>query len=72
MNANSDNWYLLNAVECWLHYFPSHEWTPKYVELRDTLQQSIQDSNPTEVEEERTQPTTSRPQRKTKAETPEE
>lgn len=39
MNPNDDKWLLLNAVECWLHYFPQHEWTASYVTLRDSLQQ---------------------------------
>lgn len=69
-NNAEEKFYLLNAVECWLHYFPSHEWTPKYVEIRDALQHSIQDINPTEVEEERTQPAPSRAPSKAKASTP--
>ena len=34
----SDDWLIKNAIGCWLHHFPDHQWTPRYKELvkRDT------------------------------------
>lgn len=47
----STDWLLLNAVECWLYYFPKHQWVPQYLELRDVLQEAINNKPPVEVEE---------------------
>lgn len=38
-DPNSRDWLMLNAVEAWLYYFPEHEWTDKYKELRDELRE---------------------------------
>ena len=29
----SDDWLIKNAIGCWLHHFPDHQWTPRYQEL---------------------------------------
>jgi hypothetical protein len=46
----SERWLLLNAIECWLYYFPQHQWAAQYKGLRDVLQQAV--ANETETKEE--------------------
>ena len=29
----NDDFFLRNAIHCWLHHFPDHKWTPIYQEL---------------------------------------
>ena len=29
----TDDWLIKNAIGCWLHHFPNHQWTPRYKEL---------------------------------------
>jgi len=65
----SKDWLLVNAIECWLFYFPQHEWAQQYKDLRDAIKQQVQDSDTTSVEEERTQPPSRRASSKTKAQT---
>ena len=35
MTAKSldDDYFVKNAISCWLHHFPEHKWTPIYKEL---------------------------------------
>lgn len=35
----TDDWLIRNAIGCWLHHFPDHQWTSRYEELvkRDTF-----------------------------------
>ena len=35
MNAKSldDDFFIKNAIACWLYHFPDHKWTPIYEEL---------------------------------------
>lgn len=35
MKAESldDDYFIKNAILCWLHYFPEHKWTDIYKEL---------------------------------------
>lgn len=61
----SEQWLMLNAVECWLHYFPDHQWTEQYKEIRDALQHTVQNSNTTQVEEQRKEQTSSTQERTT-------
>lgn len=28
-----DNYFIKNAILCWLHHYPNHRWTPVYEEL---------------------------------------
>jgi hypothetical protein len=28
------DYFIKNAISCWLHYFPDHKWAPIYRELR--------------------------------------
>ena len=28
-----DNYFIKNAILCWLHHYPNHRWTPIYEEL---------------------------------------
>ena len=41
----TDNWLMLNAIECWLHYFPDHQWVPQYITLRDALKELVEKEN---------------------------
>ena len=41
----TDNWLMLNAIECWLHYFPDHQWVPQYITLRDALKELVDKEN---------------------------
>ena len=38
-HKKTDDWLIKNAIGCWLHHFPDHQWTPRYRELvkRDTF-----------------------------------
>ena len=29
-----EDYFIKNAISCWLHHFPNHEWAPIYRELR--------------------------------------
>jgi hypothetical protein len=40
--AESREWLLLNAVECWLYHFPDHGWTPEYKALAAQLKQQLE------------------------------
>jgi len=31
----NDEYFIKNAISCWLHHFPNHKWTPIYEELRN-------------------------------------
>ena len=35
----SNDWLIRNAIGCWLHHFPEHQWTEQYKQLiqRDTF-----------------------------------
>ena len=35
----NDDWFVRNAIYCWMHHFPEHQWTPIYEQLlkRDTI-----------------------------------
>tara|TARA_Y100000004_G_scaffold105413_1_gene118300 strand:+ start:324 stop:554 length:231 start_codon:yes stop_codon:yes gene_type:complete len=35
----TDDWLIRNAIGCWLHHFPEHQWTERYQQLiqRDTF-----------------------------------
>ena len=35
MNAKSldDDFFIKNAIACWLYHFPEHKWTPIYKDL---------------------------------------
>ena len=37
--SHDENFLIKNAIYCWLHHFPHHEWTDRYKELatRDTF-----------------------------------
>jgi hypothetical protein len=63
-------WLTLNAIECWLHYFPEHKWTNEYKELKDAIQLQIQNINTREVEKEGEAKAAGRPPIKRKAQTP--
>ena len=67
----SRDWLTLNAIDCWLYYFPDHEWAQQYKDLRDAIQQQKEDIDTRQVEEERTQATNRRTSSKTKAPTSE-
>jgi hypothetical protein len=47
----SERWLLLNAIECWLHYFPQHQWAAQYRDLRDLIQEDVINESKSEVEE---------------------
>ena len=32
-SKKSDNWLIKNAIGCFLHHYPDHDWTPRYKEL---------------------------------------
>lgn len=61
----TDNWLMLNAIECWLHYFPQHQWVPQYNTLRDALKELVERENQPIEEVEKKDPISSR-QTKTK------
>ena len=44
----SKEWLILNAVECWLHYYstPNTPTVEQYKELRDEYQQLLMDAPP--------------------------
>lgn len=47
----TDNWLMLNAIECWLYHFPQHQWVPQYKVLKDALQTLVnQESEPIKEE----------------------
>ena len=29
----NDDYFIKNAILCWLHHYPNHKWTPVYEEL---------------------------------------
>ena len=29
----NDDYFIRNAILCWMHYYPNHKWTPIYKEL---------------------------------------
>lgn len=29
----NDDYFIKNAILCWLHHYPNHRWTPVYEEL---------------------------------------
>ncbi|QDP67879.1 MAG: hypothetical protein Unbinned8622contig1003_19 [Prokaryotic dsDNA virus sp.] len=31
--TKDDDWYIRNAIYCWLYYFKQHPWREKYEEL---------------------------------------
>lgn len=64
----TDNWLMLNAIECWLHYFPQHQWAPQYITLRDALQDLVKQDSEVKEEVEKKDPISSR-QTKTKSTT---
>jgi len=37
------DWMILNAINCWLHYFPDHPRTEQYKELRQRFEKPIQE-----------------------------
>ena len=47
----SERWLLLNAIECWLYYFPQHQWAAQYKDIRDALQEKVINESKSEVEE---------------------
>jgi hypothetical protein len=55
----SEDWLLLNAVECWLYYFPDHKYTPQYKELRQKML-ALMKEEPTPTE---TKPVTRTPRK---------
>lgn len=52
-DQKSDNWFTLNAIECWLHHFPKHEWTAHYITMRDALQALVKAEETALPEEEK-------------------
>jgi hypothetical protein len=51
----STNWLLLNAVECWLHYFSNTtEYTEAYYKLRDEYRALVEKEAAPVVEDEPT------------------
>jgi hypothetical protein len=30
-----DDYFIKNAISCWLHHFPNHKWAPIYQKLRN-------------------------------------
>jgi len=34
-SSPTDEYLMLNAIDCWLYHFPEHKWTPLYQKLRD-------------------------------------
>lgn len=61
----TDNWLMLNAIECWLYHFPQHQWVPQYITLRDALQELVKQESEVKEEVEKKDPISSR-QTKTK------
>lgn len=39
-----DDYFIKNAISCWLHHFPDHKWAPIYRELRN--RESFNQSEP--------------------------
>lgn len=33
MTDKDDDYFIRNAILCWMHFFPKHKWTPIYEEL---------------------------------------
>ena len=31
--SHNEDFLIKNAIYCWLHHFPNHEWTDRYKEL---------------------------------------
>ena len=31
----TEEYLMLNAIDCWLYHFPDHKWTPLYKQLRE-------------------------------------
>ena len=42
MQERSKDWLILNAIECWLYYYPAHDWTTEYKELREAISLQMQ------------------------------
>lgn len=34
----TEEYLMLNAIDCWLYHFPEHKWTPLYKKLREKAQ----------------------------------
>ena len=34
----TEEYLMLNAIDCWLYHFPDHKWTPLYKQLREKAQ----------------------------------
>jgi len=51
MNAKSldDDFFIKNAIACWLYHFPEHKWAPIYEDLvkRDFIAAPEQSPTPT-------------------------
>lgn len=47
----SKSWLVLNAIACWLSYFPQHKWVKQYEELKKEYQEAVIKENALEVEE---------------------
>ena len=52
MNAKSidDDFFIKNAIACWLYHFPEHKWAPIYEDLvkRDFITAPEQTPKPTQ------------------------
>lgn len=65
-DTKTQNWLLLNAVECWLYHFPKHQWVPQYIEMRDALQTLVDEEKELQEQEEdrENKPTTNQRKRR--------
>jgi hypothetical protein len=64
------DWLILNAIECWLYYFPDNPYTERYKELKDAIELQMQNLDTGEVEEEGESKAAGRAPIKRKTQTP--
>ena len=56
----SKEYYLHNAISCWLYHFPDHEWKGDYEKLKDEFNELVKvQERGHSAEKQRTQKTTS-------------
>lgn len=66
-NTPAKEWLLLNACECWMHYFPNHQWVSAYQQLKDELMQELVNKTKDEQPQPKAPTQTRRPAPKAKA-----